>query len=124
VELFLSKDRLEKFIEKADDFPTLTYHALNTWGDSKSNLPEKSVTAVTWGVFPGREVIQPTIVDSESFNIWKDEAFALWRDQWGALYPADSTSRKLMDQIYENYWLLNIVENDFVDGNIFQIFQE
>ena len=29
------------------------------------------VNAVTWGVFPGREIVQPTVVDAVSFGIWK-----------------------------------------------------
>lgn len=27
--------------------------------------------AVTWGIFPGREIIQPTVVDPVSFMYWK-----------------------------------------------------
>lgn len=27
--------------------------------------------AVTWGVFPGKEIIQPTVVDPISFVSWK-----------------------------------------------------
>jgi hypothetical protein len=26
---------------------------------------------VTWGVFPGKEIIQPTIVEAISFMAWK-----------------------------------------------------
>ena len=33
---------------------------------------------MTWGVFPGREVLQPTVVDPISFRVWKDEAFRQW----------------------------------------------
>lgn len=29
------------------------------------------VNAVTWGVFPGKEVVQPTVVDPHSFSVWK-----------------------------------------------------
>ena len=32
------------------------------------------VNAVTWGVFPAREVIQPTVVDPQSFLVWKARA--------------------------------------------------
>ena len=32
------------------------------------------MNAVTWGVFPDREVMQPTVVDFKSFVAWKDEA--------------------------------------------------
>lgn len=27
--------------------------------------------AVTWGVFPGKEIIQPTVVDPIAFKTWK-----------------------------------------------------
>lgn len=69
--------------------------------------------AVTWGVFPGREVLQPTVVDPVSFKVWKDEAFALWREQWGKLYPEGSPSRDLLTRISETYYLVNLVDNDF-----------
>ncbi len=72
--------------------------------------------AVTWGVFPGREVLQPTVVDPVSFKVWKDEAFALWREQWGQLYPEGSTSRGLLTKISECYYLVNLVDNDYVKG--------
>ena len=29
------------------------------------------VNAVTWGVFPGKEIVQPTVVEPYSFCIWK-----------------------------------------------------
>ena len=32
------------------------------------------VNAVTWGVFPAREVVQPTVVDPQSFLVWKARA--------------------------------------------------
>lgn len=69
--------------------------------------------AVTWGVFPGREILQPTVVDPVSFKVWKDEAFALWREQWGKLYPEGSTSRELLTRISETYYLINLVDNDY-----------
>lgn len=30
-----------------------------------------AANAVTWGVFPGKEVVQPTVVDQQSFLVWK-----------------------------------------------------
>ena len=69
--------------------------------------------AVTWGVFPGREIIQPTVVDPESFLVWKDEAFALWTEQWGKLYDEGSRSREVIDNIANTYYLVNLVDNEF-----------
>ena len=36
-----------------------------------SNVDSDSVNAVTWGVFPAKEVVQPTVVDPQSFTVWK-----------------------------------------------------
>uniref|UniRef100_A0A1I7WPC6 SCP domain-containing protein n=1 Tax=Heterorhabditis bacteriophora TaxID=37862 RepID=A0A1I7WPC6_HETBA len=38
--------------------------------------------AVTWGVFPGAEIAQPTVVDPLSFRAWKDEAYDMWIKNW------------------------------------------
>ena len=78
---------------------------------------------MTWGVFPQKEIIQPTVVDPESFPIWKDEAFELWKSEWQALYPEDSPSYELIDEIYDTYYLVNIVDNDFIGGDIFAPFE-
>ena len=53
---------------------------------SYTNYIKNSSIALTWGVFPGREIIQPTIADYKTFLIWKDEAFALWAEKWGKKY--------------------------------------
>lgn len=52
---------------------------------SYTNYKKNSPIALTWGVFPGREIIQPTIADYKTFLIWKDEAFALWMEKWGKI---------------------------------------
>ncbi|KAF9966519.1 hypothetical protein BGZ70_002067 [Mortierella alpina] len=72
--------------------------------------------AVTWGVFPGKEIIQPTVIEKVSFLAWRDEAFEIWRD-WEHLYPKGSDSQKLLHQIGHDYWLFNVVNNDFRDEN-------
>ena len=65
---------------------------------------------VTWGVFPGREVLQPSVVEFHSFMAWKDEAFAGWLQDWAPLYDTtaataaasgsgiDSVAHKGMDE--------------------------
>lgn len=124
LELFLSPEKLDAFLAVVPNYPSLTYQAVNVQGEVRTNLPETSVNAVTWGVFPGREILQPTVVDYQTFLIWKDEAFHLWKDEWGALYEPDSPSRKLLEDIHDSYWLMNLVENDFVEGDLFAIFRE
>ena len=34
-------------------------------------MPQDGRNAVTWGVFPGQEVVQSTIIERESFLSWK-----------------------------------------------------
>ncbi|KAF9429025.1 hypothetical protein BGZ76_001956 [Entomortierella beljakovae] len=72
--------------------------------------------ALTWGVFPGKEIIQPTVIEKVSFLAWRDEAFEIWRE-WEHLYPKGSVSQKLLHQIGHDYWLLNIVHNDIRNEN-------
>lgn len=36
-----------------------------------TNANVYSSNAVTWGAFPGSEIIQPTVVDPVAFHFWK-----------------------------------------------------
>lgn len=56
--------------------------------------------------------------------IWKTEAFALLKTKWGEIYPEGSESRKLIDHIHDTFFLVNIVDNDYINGNIMSIFDE
>lgn len=47
----------------------------------------------------------------------QDEAFALWNQQWGHLYPEESPSRAIINTIQETFYLVNLVDNDYVAGN-------
>jgi len=64
-----------------------------------SNAGPTDVNAVTWGVFPAKEIIQPTVVDPRSFMVWKDEAFLVWSRGWAQLYPEGDPSRKLLEEV-------------------------
>eukprot|EP00898_Chlorokybus_atmophyticus_P001234 jgi/Chlat1/2110/Chrsp17S02699 len=124
VEFFTGPERLQSLLAKLSQYPSLTYHAVNCRGDTKSNVSPNDVTAVTWGVFPGKEVIQPTIVDPKSFMVWKDEAFDIWISEWSSMYPDNSESKKLIERVHDTYWLVNIVDNDYVRGDMFAIFRD
>ena len=39
--------------------------------EDETNANDYSSNAVTWGVFPGSEIIQPTVVDPIAFQFWK-----------------------------------------------------
>ena len=64
-EFFCSKDNFDKL--NLDD-KNIAYCAINKDNNIITNC-ENSTIAVTWGVFPNKEIIQPTIVDYESFLI-------------------------------------------------------
>jgi len=123
VEFFTSPENFQKLKALFPKYPSLDYQAVNAKGEAEGSL--KGTSAVTWGVWPGSEIKQPTVVDPTVFvDIWKDEAFALWHSQWASLYEIGSISRQVVDDIAGRFYLVNIVENNFIDGNIFAIFKE
>ena len=120
LEFFTSKDKLDRLLKSIGSKENISYEAINISGDLITNLPENNAMAVTWGVFPNKEIIQPTIVDTRSFLIWKDEAFSLWMNDWASIYEPKSESYRLIKEIYDTYYLVNIVDNDYVDGDLIQ----
>jgi methylenetetrahydrofolate reductase (NADPH) len=124
IEFFVAPEMLRRLRDAFAAFPSLTYHAVNAAGESFSNVPadKSGVNAVTWGVFPCREVLQPTVVDPLSFNVWKDEAFALWGSQWQASYEPGTGAHKLIQNIRDTFFIVNVVDNDYVKGDIFAVF--
>ncbi|XBW34677.1 hypothetical protein QEN19_000245 [Hanseniaspora menglaensis] len=116
-------------------------------------------TAVTWGAFPGREIVTTTIVEKNSFLMWKDELFAIikeWKNNFDNISknpvplkkankvktneknkhaesessePASkkqtveateisekaSKSVKVMSEILDDYLLVSLVDNDYVN---------
>jgi methylenetetrahydrofolate reductase (NADPH) len=41
---------------------------------------------------------------------------------WASLYDDESKASELIHDIHDNYFLVSIVENNFVNGNIWDIF--
>lgn len=122
LEFFISPERFVTLRERLEKSGTITYFAVNAQGDLFTNS-NSDVNAVTWGVFTNSEILQPTVVDRVSFLVWKDEAFAMWRS-WAELYDSESISHKTLLRIHDTYMLVNIVENNFVGGDIFSIFND
>ena len=63
------------------------------------------------------------MVDPRSFGVWKDEAFGLWLSEWGSLYEQGSASHKLLQSIHDSWWLVSVVDNDYVAGDLFAALQ-
>jgi methylenetetrahydrofolate reductase (NADPH) len=117
VEFFIAKDNLEKLIKILRDNKSIYYQAVNRKGDIISKHQQSTVIALTWGVFPNREIIQPTIYDSEVFLVWKDEAFELW-NEWIRIYEEDDDkspeSTVILKSIQDDFYLMTIIDNDYI----------
>ncbi|KAK2495497.1 hypothetical protein MC885_020270 [Smutsia gigantea] len=126
LEFFTSPETVEALLQVLKKYELrVNYHIVDVKGENITNAPELQPNAVTWGIFPGREIIQPTVVDPVSFMFWKDEAFALWTEQWGKLYEEESPSRMIIQYIHDNYFLVNLVDNEFLlDNCLWQVVED
>ncbi|KAH3828629.1 methylenetetrahydrofolate reductase-like [Dreissena polymorpha] len=114
LEFFTSKKNVLALKKILTEYPLVNYHIINHNGEADyTNCDQNEPIAVTWGVFPGKEIIQPTVVDPIAFTVWKDEAFALWLQSWGNLYPEGSKSREVIQHIHNNYYLVNLVDHEY-----------
>lgn len=107
----------------------LTWFAMNAAGDFESSLPSQptgvepddlgsnpeSVNAVTWGVFRGKEIVTPTIIEEVSFRAWGEEAFRIW-DEWRRIYPRGSATERFLNNTKNDTWLVCVVGQQFGAG--------
>jgi len=101
----------------------ICFYAANAAGDFASSdasggldrgVKEASTNAVTWGVFPGKEIVTPTIIEEVSFRAWSEEAFGIWTE-WAAVYGKGSETEVLLNAIRADSWLVNIIHHDYVE---------
>ncbi|KAF9071536.1 methylenetetrahydrofolate reductase-domain-containing protein [Rhodocollybia butyracea] len=116
LEFFVEPALLTLLLSHIERDSNITYYVINKRGDLRTNTHSDGPNAVTWGVFPGKEIVQPTIVEAVSFMAWKDEAFELGQ-QWARVYESDSTSAKVISNLMDTCYLVNVVHNDFHDVN-------
>ncbi|ORX88979.1 methylenetetrahydrofolate reduct [Basidiobolus meristosporus CBS 931.73] len=122
LEFFVSPEALDRLVHKINQDPYITYYAINKQGDLRTNTQSDEPNAVTWGIFPGKQIVQPTIVEAYSFTVWKDEAFELW-GEWAKVYEPEEPTRQCIESIMDNWYLVNVVHNDYQDADaIFKIF--
>ncbi|KAF2877404.1 methylenetetrahydrofolate reductase 2 [Massariosphaeria phaeospora] len=122
LELLVSPEYVAEIITRIERNPDLTYYSVNKEGDLKTNSPGDGPNAVTWGVFPGKEIVQPTIVETVSFLAWKDEFYRLGQD-WANCHSSVSPARYVIEDVMDTWYLINIVDNDFhVAHGIFPLF--
>lgn len=125
IEFFCSKHVLDNILQVIKNYSTISYVAVNKSGDYVSNVTEGEVIAMTWGIFPNKEVLQPTILDPYIFKTWwREEAFCVWISDWGRIYDKNSDAFKYLEHIHNNFYLVNILENDFVAGSLESVFEK
>merc|ERR1719313_3160567 len=120
VEFFCSPAMLKKLKDHFQKKKDVDWMAISKSGDMQVS-PNTSgpVTAVTWGVFPGREIQQPTVVDAASFRAWKDEAFALW-EMFQEVNAENEDQKRTVSSIADTWYLVNVVDNNFLSGDLFK----
>ncbi|KAF4585540.1 Methylenetetrahydrofolate reductase [Ophiocordyceps camponoti-floridani] len=126
VELFLPGSEwrtLWERLQRPGTRDSICFYAANARGDfassdesggAKDAGSAPSTNAVTWGVFPGKEIVTPTIIEEVSFRAWSEEAFGIWRE-WARVYGMGSASEKLLRGIGDDYWLVNVIHHEFVE---------
>ncbi|KAK9451167.1 methylenetetrahydrofolate reductase-domain-containing protein [Limtongia smithiae] len=115
VEFFVPEQKFFSLKDKLQGNESISYYAGNASGDFFSNMSASDVNAITWGVFPNREVVQPTIIEEQSFRAWMDDAFEIWKE-WQRLYSPSTKTYELMGNIHDSYFLVSIVHHDYVNG--------
>jgi len=114
-ECFVSPENAQKLMAMVTEQPHMNLYAVNNHGkELHVGMEEGGATALTWGVFPNREILQPTIFDPATFLIWAEEAFSLWTTMWLNLYELGSDSYELIESIRDTYYLVAIIDNDYV----------
>ncbi|OJD13365.1 methylenetetrahydrofolate reductase [Emergomyces pasteurianus Ep9510] len=89
--------------------------AVDVFLDSNATSSNTGVNAVTWGVFRGKEIVTPTIIEEVSFRAWGDEAFRIW-DEWRRIFPRGSPTEKLLNQLKNDVWLVCVVGQKYGAG--------
>ncbi|XP_006457951.1 hypothetical protein AGABI2DRAFT_216007 [Agaricus bisporus var. bisporus H97] len=114
VEFFCEEKDVAMLEKRVQDHGNGLVHffAGNYKGEFSTNVPEDCRNAITWGVFPGQEIIQTTIIEQESFLSWKEDAYSIWSD-WASCYHPESEERKLLEEVRDRRWLININHHDY-----------
>jgi len=117
-ECFVSPENANKLVAMVTDNPSMNLYAVNNFGrELRVGVEEGGITALTWGVFPNREILQPTIFDPKAFLVWAEEAFSLWTSMWLNLYDFDTPSFDLIETIRDTFFLVAIIDNDYIRGD-------
>ncbi|EXJ76491.1 methylenetetrahydrofolate reductase (NADPH) [Cladophialophora psammophila CBS 110553] len=101
--------------EKENTIPVSTPQ-LSNQKSATTTSPVNTVNAVTWGVFPSREILTPTIIEAESFRAWAQEAYAIWHE-WKRCFPRGSQEAGFLEKMGRENVLVNVVGQSFRGGH-------
>lgn len=129
IEFFLSSSDWTALLEKLTSpavRDSICFYAMNAKGDfvssdssgginsAPASGSNNTTNAVTWGVFPSKEIVTPTIIEEVSFRAWSEEAFGIW-GEWSKVYGRESETGKLLSEIRADCWLVNVIHHDFIE---------
>ncbi len=118
IEFFTSPQLLQVILEVVRSRSNLSLYATDCNKQCMHSGPQ-GVTALTWGVFPNKEILQPTVFDSETFVVWSEEAFELWTQAWATLYDDETESCSLIYDIHDTYYLVAIIDDEYTECELF-----
>lgn len=112
----------------------VSWYAGDCGSGFESSEGREAVHAVTWGMFPGREIVTATMVEEVSFRAWAEEAFGIWAE-WaryigsgaeasigGSGNQDDSDAgekiraKRFLRDCMEGCWLVNVIGHEFRNG--------
>jgi methylenetetrahydrofolate reductase (NADPH) len=126
IEFFIEKEPMMKLISMLNNNENIMYQAINNNDEKYDNFEDEPVVcAITWGCFPKREIIQPTIYDSEIFCVWKQEAFEKF-DSWANCIKTEEEEKEnvFLQNAKNELFLMTIVDNDYITPSVQKILME
>ena len=105
--------------------PQVSWYAINSsCTEFESSETREAVNAVTWGAFPGKEIVTPTIIEEVSFRAWGEEAFGIWAE-WERCYFGNSASNRLLREERKDLRLVNVICHGYREpGTLWDILLE
>lgn len=103
--------------------PEVSWYMGTSSGTFESSEPRDAVHAVTWGSFPGKEIVTATMVEEVSFRAWVDEAFGIW-SEW-ARCVRGAGSRRFLRGVREGWCLVNVIAHGYrEEGRLWEILRQ
>jgi len=111
----------------------ISFYAGNSTDQFFSSEAKKSVHAVTWGSFPGKEIATATMVEEVSFRAWVEEAFAIWGEWARCVGEAGRRggearareSRAFLRGRERGLWLVNVIGHGYKEkGRLWEVLMQ